>query len=36
MSYFKLKGYHKEINSGIAINEARRDEDVSQYSLTRK
>jgi hypothetical protein len=33
--YFKLDGYHKEINSGIEITEARGDEDVFPCSLTR-
>jgi hypothetical protein len=29
MNYFKLEGYHNEINSDIAINKANGDVDVS-------
>ena len=33
---FKHEGYHKEVNSGIEITEARGDEDVSRCSLPRR
>ena len=33
---FKHEGYHKKVNSGIEITEARGDEDVSRCSLPQR